>query len=75
MRRLISKSLMPASIAKAKEQLTPLQVECHVESVLLSIVYDARESIFQLGGDPTYIKYSVDACNAFNKESRATMLW
>ena len=74
MRRLITKSLMPTSIDEAKTHLQPLQVGCGVKAGLDAIVHDARDAIVNLDHDPTYIAVSVDACNAFNRTSRAEML-
>ena len=73
-RRLITKSLVPASISEAKAHLAPLQVGCGVKVGLDSIVHDARDALFNLGHDSTYIVVSVDACNVFNRTSRAEML-
>ena len=74
MRRLITKFLMPASIAEAKAHLAPLQVGCGVKAGLEAIVHDALDALVRLGHDSTYIAVSVDACNAFNRTSRAEML-
>ena len=74
MRRLITKALIPTSIGEAKTHLQPLQVGCGVKEGLDAIVHDARAAIVKLGHDPTYTAVSVDACNAFNRTSRAEML-
>lgn len=73
-RRLIKKSLMPASISESKKHLAPLDVGCGVKSGFKSNVLDARDSFFKPGGDSTYIDVFVDTYNAFNKTSRGYML-
>lgn len=74
MRCLITKSIMPASIAEAREQFAPLQVDCGVKTDLFAIFHDTRNAFFKLGWDSTYMGVSVDVYNAFNKASRAEIL-
>lgn len=51
MRRLITKDLMPASIAEAKAHLVPLQVDCGAKSGLDVIVYNTRDAFVKLGSN------------------------
>lgn len=72
MRRPITKSLIPTSIAQEISHLVPLQVG--FKARLYAIFLDTRDAFAKLGEDSTYIGVSVDALNAFNNTSQIKML-
>jgi hypothetical protein len=71
---LVTKVLLPASIASSRENLHPEQVCNGVRSGADALVHETREFLEKYADDDDFVMVSVDARNAFNMFSRKKML-
>ena len=74
LRRLVTKTVLPAAIQDTRDRLAPEQLANIILSGMDAIVHDRRMLVARHGRDPHYLVVSVDAHIAFNTFSRQSML-
>ena len=74
LRRLVTKVLLPATIADTKGYLEPEQLANGIPSAMDAVVHDARMLMKRYGQDSDFVMVPIDAKSAFNSYSRHRML-
>lgn len=74
LRRLVTRSLMPKTVAEAKDYLFPLQVGCGVQFGTDAAIQYVQRIIGKYGDDLNYVLLVADAENVFNRAGREEML-